>query len=382
MANLQDLIINDVGSLTLPRGTTAQRPSSPQTGHVRYNTTIDEIEFYTGSQWAPLRAESLYEFNGFAFTTGGKRTAIGPTLSELLNSETYIEPFIQSNNFNVNSGIQEWIVPYTGYYRIIAAGSKGGEGTAVGSGRPAGNGAIIRGDVLLEKGEQVNIIVGTNTPTTGEGGGGGGGSYTWKDSGNEPLIVAGGGGGNGDTYQANAAIATGQPGNTGTSGTSTGNNTGSPGTNGQGGSVNNTDGGSGAGAGFLSDGADGSSGADGGHSPLNSSSPGRGGNAETNSSTENAGGFGGGGGESFSNTDAEGGGGGGGYSGGAGSGNDDPGGGGGGSFITASALNAATSNGSFSTTGGEPHATYSGVVENLGRFNTGTGYVWIYRLEY
>ena len=385
MATLLNLTINSTETLTLPRGTTAQRPVSPQSGYIRYNTTLNTVEFYTGSDWVSYKDnEELYGFTGFYFNNGNKRTAIGPSFNELLATDRYNEPFVQTNNFNVNSGIQEWTVPYTGYYRILAAGAKGGEGTAVSSSRPAGNGAIIRGDVPLEAGEQINIIVGTNTPTTGEGGGGGGGSYVWRDSGNAPLIIAGGGGGNGDVYQSNPAIATGQPGNTGTSGTACGNGTGTPGTNGNGGSVDNTDGGSGAGAGFLTDGADGSSGADGGHSPLNSSSPGRGGNSDssTNSSTTNAGGFGGGGGESFNGVDAEGGGGGGGYSGGAGSGNDDPGGGGGGSFITSTALNAATSNGSFTTTGSEPHSTYSGSVEDLNRYNTQVGYVIIQRLDY
>lgn len=51
MATLASLTVNDTGSLLLPKGTTAQRPGSPTTGTIRYNTTRKEIEFYNGSIW-------------------------------------------------------------------------------------------------------------------------------------------------------------------------------------------------------------------------------------------------------------------------------------------------------------------------------------------
>jgi len=39
------------GGLTVPAGTTAQRPSSPDTGETRMNTTTGSLEFYDGSVW-------------------------------------------------------------------------------------------------------------------------------------------------------------------------------------------------------------------------------------------------------------------------------------------------------------------------------------------
>ena len=42
------------GSLTLPVGTTAQRPSSAAEGMIRRNTTDSAFEGYTGTSWAPL----------------------------------------------------------------------------------------------------------------------------------------------------------------------------------------------------------------------------------------------------------------------------------------------------------------------------------------
>ena len=46
--------INGTGSLTLPVGTTAQRPSSAVEGMIRRNTTDSAFEGYTGTSWAPL----------------------------------------------------------------------------------------------------------------------------------------------------------------------------------------------------------------------------------------------------------------------------------------------------------------------------------------
>jgi hypothetical protein len=51
MANLTNLTINDTGYIQLPSGTLAQRPTSPQTGYTRFNTTLGAIETYNGSIW-------------------------------------------------------------------------------------------------------------------------------------------------------------------------------------------------------------------------------------------------------------------------------------------------------------------------------------------
>ena len=51
MATLASLTINDTGYLELPRGTTAQRPSSPAAGYLRFNTTVNAPEVYSGSAW-------------------------------------------------------------------------------------------------------------------------------------------------------------------------------------------------------------------------------------------------------------------------------------------------------------------------------------------
>ena len=39
------------GGMFLPSGTTAQRPASPATGMMRFNTTTGLFEAYNGSSW-------------------------------------------------------------------------------------------------------------------------------------------------------------------------------------------------------------------------------------------------------------------------------------------------------------------------------------------
>jgi len=368
MAQFQDTIINDTGFLQVPVGNTSQRPASPQSGYLRYNTDSAELELFN-TAWISLNF--LYSFTSFTFTTAGTRSRSGPSLSTLLASyNTTANPWLNETDFfNVSSGIQQWTVPVSGWYNIEAWGAAGGDGSGPSNGTSrAGYGAKMRADFYLTKGEVYNILVGQEAQSpSGESGGGGGGSFVYGADTLSPLIAAGGGGGSGDND--NTGADNGVEGNTGTAGTATSNGDRAGATDGQGAAGGTAGGG---GAGFLTNGGNGSdSEARGGTAIINGGAGGDG---------VNDGGFGGGAAESRTG-DGEGAGGAGGYSGGAGGDSSgDAGGGGGGSYISIYGLNAATSNGSFSTTGTEPHPTYSGVVENIGSFNNGPGRVVITRL--
>ena len=54
MATLKNTTVNDTGFLTLPVGTTAQRPASPANGMIRYNSTTSTIEAYAAGNWITL----------------------------------------------------------------------------------------------------------------------------------------------------------------------------------------------------------------------------------------------------------------------------------------------------------------------------------------
>lgn len=209
--------------------------------------------------------------------------------------------------------IQSWTVPATGTYTIEACGAQSGTAGALG--------ARMRGDIVLNTGEVIRILVGQAGTFSGNESGGGGGTFVVKQVGNVPLVIAGGGGGS-------SYYGAGTGGTTGTSGLA-GNNGGSPGgTNGNGGSFSGSNGS--GGGGLLTNGTGGgwSSGC-----PWPGLAYVNGGNGGANGSCSGTpsgayGGFGGGG-STHGNWLA--GPGGGGYSGG-GSGSSGYGGGGGGSY--------------------------------------------------
>ena len=74
--------ISSTDALTLPVGTTAQRPTAVQ-GMVRYNTTTSGFEGYNGSAWGALGAE-------FAYT----RTSATATASQTTFSATYTAGYV------------------------------------------------------------------------------------------------------------------------------------------------------------------------------------------------------------------------------------------------------------------------------------------------
>lgn len=302
---------------------------------------------------------ALYSFTSFTFTSGGVSGYTGPSLSTLLASyNTSLNPWLNNTSYFTMSvnGIQEWTVPQTGTYRILAVGGSGG--IHGGSYFPAfpGAGAQIQADVSLTQGEKIYIVVGqrptstTSSPYNGAGGGGGtflyrGASASAGIGGSELVMVAGGGGGTGHG-------SSGTTGGNGKGGSSTNNSNesginesfginprtggGSAGNFGisQGGRSSTVDsyGFGGGGAGWTGNGQDANN------------STGRGGTRFIGGTSEDGdtmyGGFGGGGG---SGGNGNSGGGGGGYTGGGGGNGWNNvrfgGGGGGGSFVIAGATN-------------------------------------------
>ena len=50
----QNVTCSSTGALSVPSGTTAQRPSSPVSGMLRYNTTIPKLEVYIDGTWTAI----------------------------------------------------------------------------------------------------------------------------------------------------------------------------------------------------------------------------------------------------------------------------------------------------------------------------------------
>jgi len=87
MANLKNTTINDTGFLGLPSGTTAQRPSSPNSGDMRYNTESNFIEWYDGSVW--ITKEITTDFSEYTLNnTPPDWTRTGSTSTFTVASDT------------------------------------------------------------------------------------------------------------------------------------------------------------------------------------------------------------------------------------------------------------------------------------------------------
>jgi len=63
-------IMPGIESLTLPSGTTAERPLVPVSGMIRYNTTLGYNEKYTGAYWSPFGLLLQLVTGNIAISTG------------------------------------------------------------------------------------------------------------------------------------------------------------------------------------------------------------------------------------------------------------------------------------------------------------------------
>src|SRR5687768_8374399 len=89
-------------------------------------------------------AQTLQAQQVYTFTNCGAAGKLGPTQSQV--NLTYDASNSLHNKVIINTqGIQEWIVPATGKYKIEATGSKGG-------GAGGGGGAILSSEFNLEAG--------------------------------------------------------------------------------------------------------------------------------------------------------------------------------------------------------------------------------------
>ncbi len=90
--------LTGTGYLDLPTGTTAERPGSPNSGMIRFNSTLGQFEGYNGTAWSSV---------------GGGATGGGADTVFLENSNTVTTNYTLSTNKNavsagpvtINSGV-------------------------------------------------------------------------------------------------------------------------------------------------------------------------------------------------------------------------------------------------------------------------------------
>jgi hypothetical protein len=128
----QNVVFESTGSITIPVGTTAERPSSPTNGMIRYNTTINSTEWY----------------DGFAGVW---------------------------KQFNGTPGVEV-------EYLVVAGGGGGGSGGAQAGGGGGGAGGFRTGSVIASAGSSLSVTIGGGGTEAGIEGGGGGGVGALKET--------------------------------------------------------------------------------------------------------------------------------------------------------------------------------------------------------
>lgn len=230
-AQVSDQANTSTGYFDLPAGTTAQRPASPATGMVRFNSTLKTYEGYTGTDWTPFATATVAV--DYLVIAGGGAGGNGSSAGGYGSGGGGAGGYRTSAGTSGGGGSAETILSLS--YGVNYTVTVGAGGTAGGSDNNRG-------------GNGNNSAFSTITSLAGGGGGGSynGGTASGADGG------SGGGGGNSDGSSVAGGVGTSLQGYGGGTGSSSAAATGAAGGGGAGsagasypGSSNSGNGGSG-----------------------------------------------------------------------------------------------------------------------------------------
>ena len=119
-----DSTFSSTGSLTISKGTTLQRPGTPASGMLRFNTTTSEFEGYNGTSWASVggaalsndtsTATALYPL--FANATTGTASTLFTSNAKLLYTPSNGE--LQAGEMYANNGVLTHANTVTANYTV------------------------------------------------------------------------------------------------------------------------------------------------------------------------------------------------------------------------------------------------------------------------
>ena len=97
-------VTSGTGSALLPKGTTAQRDTSPTQGGTRFNTTNGVLEYYDGTNWQSISSQA-YVSSGYAAISGSSSQTF-QAASGSANADVVITS--QFGNLVASSGYQDF----------------------------------------------------------------------------------------------------------------------------------------------------------------------------------------------------------------------------------------------------------------------------------
>ena len=174
-ASVSDAANTSTGYFDIPSGTTAQRPGSPATGMVRYNTTLSQYECYNGAYWATFTiVVPTYSADYLVVAGGGGGGGY------------------YSGGGGGAGGLKTATVSLTPgeVYTITVGGGGTAGGTAATTTATAGGDSVLSGFGI------------TTVTSTGGGGGGNGGAAPTQGERDGDAGGSGGGGGGGGAQSA------------------------------------------------------------------------------------------------------------------------------------------------------------------------------------
>lgn len=105
-----DVLLSGTGQLDLPAGTTAQRSGSPNSGMIRFNTTLSTFEGYNGTAWGAIGGGATGGGSDDVFYENGQTVTTNYTLTTGKNAVT-------AGPITINSGVtvtvpsgQSWVI--------------------------------------------------------------------------------------------------------------------------------------------------------------------------------------------------------------------------------------------------------------------------------
>jgi len=111
----EQVIVDSNNSILMSRGPESTRPTTPINGHMRYNTDVDEVEFYVDGQWRNVRYKEPISFGIIIQDLGngdGNATIFGPLDSQDTNPLLKAPPNPQNILVTVDNVFQIAVVNY------------------------------------------------------------------------------------------------------------------------------------------------------------------------------------------------------------------------------------------------------------------------------
>lgn len=128
-------------AISLPSGTTAQRPDPATNGMLRYNTTLGKVEQYAGNQWIPITSPPtissitggtlLNTSGGETIVINGTSFASGPTVKFIApNGTEYTSPTVTFTSTIQISAVTPSVANTGGDFDVKVTNVDGGTITA------------------------------------------------------------------------------------------------------------------------------------------------------------------------------------------------------------------------------------------------------------